>query len=55
MLLSNPETYQALVEDPEKIPGAIDEVLRMADQALYEAKANGRNQLRRARPERTAA
>lgn len=30
MLLSNPETYQALVEDPEKIPGAIDEVLRMA-------------------------
>lgn len=30
MLLTNPETYQALVEDPEKIPGAIDEVLRMA-------------------------
>ena len=30
MLLSNPEAYQALVEDPEKIPGAIDEVLRMA-------------------------
>ena len=29
--------------------------LNDADQALYEAKANGRNQLRRARPERTAA
>lgn len=28
VLLSHPETYQALVEDPEKIPGAIDEILR---------------------------
>ncbi|MEY4533658.1 MAG: hypothetical protein RI926_1427 [Actinomycetota bacterium] len=29
LLLTNPGSYQALVEDPEKIPGAIDEVLRM--------------------------
>lgn len=28
VLLAHPEAYQALVEDPEKIPGAIDEVLR---------------------------
>lgn len=28
VLLSHPESYQALVDDPEKIPGAIDEVLR---------------------------
>lgn len=29
LLLSNPDAYQALVAEPEKIPGAIDEVLRM--------------------------
>lgn len=28
VLLSNPDAYQALVNDPEKIPGAIDEILR---------------------------
>lgn len=28
VLLAHPKAYQALVDDPEKIPGAVDEVLR---------------------------
>lgn len=30
VLLSNPDSYQALINDPEKIPGAIDEILRFS-------------------------
>jgi cytochrome P450 len=30
VLLSHPDAYQALVNDPEKIPGAIDEILRFS-------------------------
>lgn len=30
VLLAHPEAYQALIDDPEKIPGAIDEVLRFS-------------------------
>lgn len=30
VLLSNPEAYQQLVDDPEKIPSAIDEILRFS-------------------------
>lgn len=35
--------------------GPIDEPLRCADEALYDAKRSGRDQLRRAKPTRTAA